>query len=82
MDPETALHLVKDGVTLLLLDVPQFTLIGVDTQMVSAGPNFKGIKMIPPGVHFIYYSSSDRLGGAFSPIIGFFVYTNPSEVLL
>lgn len=26
-------------------------------QMFSVGPNFKGIKMIPPGIHFIYYST-------------------------
>lgn len=25
------------------------------------GPAFKGIKMIPPGVHFVFYSSSTRL---------------------
>lgn len=30
-------------------------------QIFMAGPNFKGIKMIPPGIHFIYYSSSNRL---------------------
>jgi len=24
------------------------------------GPAFKGIKMIPPGTHFVYYSSSSR----------------------
>lgn len=30
-------------------------------QMFSSGPNFMGIKMIPPGVHFVYYSSSNRL---------------------
>lgn len=33
MDPEKALELVKNGVTLLLLDVPQFTLVGIDTQV-------------------------------------------------
>ena len=32
MDPQTALELVKHGATLLLLDVPQYTLIGIDTQ--------------------------------------------------
>lgn len=30
-------------------------------QMFSVGPAFKGIKMIPPGPHFVYYSSSNRL---------------------
>ncbi|KAJ0954436.1 putative A1 cistron-splicing factor, AAR2 [Helianthus annuus] len=29
-------------------------------QIFSVGPNFKGIKMIPPGPHFVYYSSSNR----------------------
>ncbi|KAL6512930.1 hypothetical protein OROHE_019720 [Orobanche hederae] len=60
MDPETALEFVKHGATIILLDVPKYTLIGVDTQMYSSGPNFKGIKMIPPGIHFVYYSSSNR----------------------
>ncbi|KAM7520305.1 hypothetical protein LguiB_019267 [Lonicera macranthoides] len=82
MDPEIALGLVKNGATLLLLDVPQFTLIGIDTQMFSAGPTFKGIKMIPPGPHFIYYSSSNRDGTTFSPMIGFFVDASASEVIV
>lgn len=33
MDPESAAEFVKQGITLLLLDVPQFTLIGIDTQV-------------------------------------------------
>ncbi|KAG5528089.1 hypothetical protein RHGRI_028879 [Rhododendron griersonianum] len=82
MDPETALGLVKHGATLLLLDVPQYTLVGIDTQMFSVGPAFKGIKMIPPGPHFVYYSSSNREGSEFSPVIGFFVDLSPSEVVV
>lgn len=35
MDPETALGLVKHGATLLLLDVPQYTLVGIDTQVTK-----------------------------------------------
>ncbi|KAB5516657.1 hypothetical protein DKX38_027305 [Salix brachista] len=82
MDPETALELVKQGVTLLLLDVPQYTLFGIDTQMFTVGPAFKGIKMIPPGPHFAYYSSSSKDGKQFSPIVGFFVDAAPSEVIV
>ncbi|KAG8373778.1 hypothetical protein BUALT_Bualt11G0060500 [Buddleja alternifolia] len=82
MDSETALEFVKRGVTLLLLDVPQYTLIGIDTQMFSSGPNFKGIKMIPPGIHFIYHSSSTREGSEFSPMIGFFIDASPSQVIV
>ncbi|KAJ6421340.1 hypothetical protein OIU84_028670 [Salix udensis] len=82
MDSETALELVKQGVTLLLLDVPQYTLVGIDTQMFTVGPAFKGIKMIPPGPHFVYYSSSSKDGKQFSPIVGFFVDAAPSEVIV
>ncbi|KAL4614026.1 hypothetical protein ACB092_07G025700 [Castanea dentata] len=82
MDPNTALELVKQGVTLLLLDVPQYTLLGIDTEMFSVGPAFKGIKMIPPASHFLYYSSSTRDGKDFSPIIGFFIHAAPSEVIV
>lgn len=82
MDPETALELVKQGATILLLDVPQYTLVGIDTQMFTVGPAFKGIKMIPPGPHFVYYSSSSKDGKQFSPIVGFFVDAAPSEVIV
>ncbi|XP_019055590.1 PREDICTED: protein AAR2 homolog isoform X2 [Nelumbo nucifera] len=82
MDSGTALKLVKHGATLLLLDVPQYTLVGIDTQMFSVGPLFKGIKMIPPGPHFVYYSSADRNGNEFSPVVGFFLDACPSEVIV
>ncbi|XP_073116266.1 uncharacterized protein [Elaeis guineensis] len=82
MDQETALDLVKNGATLLLLDVPQFTLFGIDTQMFSVGPNFKGIKMVPPGPHFIYYSPSNKEGNEFSPTVGCFLTTQPAEVVV
>ncbi|KAI3915884.1 hypothetical protein MKW98_004325 [Papaver atlanticum] len=82
MEQEKALELVKKGATLLCLDVPQYTLFGIDTQMFTVGPNFKGIKMIPPGPHFVYYSSSNKDGNAFSPVVGFFVITSPSLVIV
>ncbi|GFY86740.1 AAR2 protein family [Actinidia rufa] len=81
MDPETALGLVKHGATLLLLDVPQYTLVGIDTQMFSVGPAFKGIKMIPPGPHFVYYSSSNRATGMEELNIDRALYTSDSELL-
>ncbi|XP_057791702.1 uncharacterized protein LOC131008706 isoform X2 [Salvia miltiorrhiza] len=82
MEAEKALELVKKGATLLALDVPPYTLFGIDTQIFSAGPNFKGIKMIPPGIHYIYYSSSNREGSEFSPIIGFFIDASSSQVIV
>lgn len=82
MDPEAAAELVRKGATLLLLDVPQHTLLGIDTQVFSVGPRFKGIKMVPPGPHFVYYCSSSRHGNEFAPTVGFFLTTHPSEVIV
>ncbi|GJN12032.1 hypothetical protein PR202_ga30275 [Eleusine coracana subsp. coracana] len=79
MDPEAATELVRKGATLLLLDVPQRTLFGIDTQVFSVGPKFKGIKMVPPGPHFVYYCSPSRHSNEFAPTVGFFVTTQPSE---
>ncbi|CAN6270898.1 unnamed protein product [Urochloa humidicola] len=82
MDPEVATELVRKGSTLLLLDVPQRTLFGIDTQIFSVGPKFKGMKMVPPGPHFVYYCSSSRSGSEFAPTVGFFLTTQPSEVIV
>ena len=40
---------------LLCLDVPEKTEIGIDYNSWHTGERFKGIKMIPPGVHFVFY---------------------------
>uniref|UniRef100_A0A0E0KMF3 AAR2 splicing factor homolog n=1 Tax=Oryza punctata TaxID=4537 RepID=A0A0E0KMF3_ORYPU len=82
VDSEAATELVRKGATLLLLDVPQRTLLGVDTQVFSVGPKFKGIKMVPPGPHFLYYCSPNRHGNEFAPTVGFFLTTHPSEVIV
>jgi len=82
MNSDQALHLVKVGASLLFLNVPASTSFGIDLQMFVVGPNFKGVKMMPPGPHFIYYSAASRFGGDTSPITGFFVYVISSQVVV
>ncbi len=41
---------------LLLLDVPQNIQFGIDNTFWKTGNKFKGVKLIPPGAHFVYYS--------------------------
>ena len=55
LDPDTARRIFEVGANLFMLDVPINTEIGVDMNSWNTGPNFKGIKMIPPGVHFVYW---------------------------
>jgi len=55
MNQATAQHLFEAGAVLILLDVPYGTEIGINMNSWQAAENFKGIKMIPPGLHFIYF---------------------------
>ncbi|KAG0344856.1 a1-alpha2 repression [Podila humilis] len=57
MDNNTLKRLFKAGAILLVLDAPQNQLeFGIDVNCWNTGPKFKGIKIIPPGAHFVYYS--------------------------
>ncbi|GFH24152.1 uncharacterized protein HaLaN_21887 [Haematococcus lacustris] len=80
LDPETARELATVGAALLLLDVPVGTLIGIDQQCFAAGPLFKGVKMLPPGPHFITYSAVSAHTASASPATGFFLHALPHAV--
>lgn len=47
--------LFREGAMFVFLDVPEKTEFGIDYNSWETGPKFKGVKMIPPGIHFIYY---------------------------
>ncbi|KRZ59119.1 Protein AAR2 -like protein [Trichinella nativa] len=81
MSPEEALQLFEYGAFALFPDLPNGFEFGVDYNAWSTGPKFKGIKMIPPGVHFIYVSSLGKHGDR-APRIGFFHNFAPKEVLV
>ncbi|KAL2653809.1 hypothetical protein R1flu_021937 [Riccia fluitans] len=77
-----ALELVKSAAILLILDMPANSSFGFNTQMFVVGPNFRGVKMILPGPHFVYYSSKSKHGSDSSPVTGFFIYASPSQVIV
>jgi A1 cistron-splicing factor AAR2 len=74
MDNETAKHLVENGATFILLDLPVNSEFGIDYNCWRVGEQFKGIKMIPPGIHYIYYSSVDGTNGQVSCVRNGFFY--------
>lgn len=83
MDQETAQNLFAQGGIIVALDVPKGTQFGIDYHSWSVGPNFKGVKMIPPGFHFVYYSAVDSSAvGAnrTGPRTGFFGFIEQGEV--
>lgn len=80
MDQDTANKLFEVGAIFLFLDVPEKTEFGIDYNSWQTGPNFKGVKMIPPGLHFIYFNPTDKYGhvGLRS---GFFYNFEPKEIV-
>lgn len=45
---------------LLLLDAPKGIQFGIDNQYWQTGPLFQGVKLLPPGAHYAYYSLADE----------------------
>ncbi|XP_032431981.1 protein AAR2 homolog [Xiphophorus hellerii] len=84
MDPDVALRLFEEGATLVLLGVPQGTELGIDCKSWQVGPRFRGVKMIPPGLHFLHFCSvnSPSCGGEIGPKSGLFLTLKPREILL
>ncbi|KAL1021589.1 hypothetical protein UPYG_G00015250 [Umbra pygmaea] len=84
MDPEVARSLFEEGATLVLLGVPEGTELGIDYKCWQVGPRFRGVKMIPPGLHFLHYSSFSAVGsgGTTGPRTGLFLTLKPREILM
>lgn len=81
MDQETAKRLMQEGAIFILLDVPIGTEFGIDMKSWNTGENFRGVKMIPPGIHYIFYSSISNTGDT-APRSGFIYNFKKSEVLV
>lgn len=60
--PEVLNTLFEEGAFFIFLDVPTGTEFGIDMKIWNTDENFRGVKMIPPGLHFIHYSSVDNYG--------------------
>lgn len=43
------------GAFLIFQDFPAGSEFGIDYQSWRVGDQFKGLKMIPPGIHFVYF---------------------------
>lgn len=84
MDPDVARRLFEEGAFLVLLGVPRGTELGIDCKSWQVGPRFKGVKMIPPGLHFLHYCSANpaSCGGEIGPKTGLFLNLKPREILL
>lgn len=81
IDQDVARRLLVEGATLLVLDVPEGTNFGIDMKSWETGERFKGVKMIPPGMHFVYHSAVGRHGDT-GPRTGFMHYFKRGDIVL
>ncbi|XP_078050617.1 protein AAR2 homolog [Augochlora pura] len=81
MDQELAQRLLVEGAKLVILNVPSGTEMGIDLKSWNTADNFKGIKMIPPGFHYVHYSAVNEFG-ELAPKIGFLHTFKKSEFLV
>ena len=50
-------------------------------QIYTVGPHFKGVKMLPPGPHFLGYSAVSTYGDV-APVTWFFLSVKTSQVVV
>lgn len=79
MNSDTARQLFESGGILHVLDAPKEMEFGIDMYSWQIGPQFQGIKMIPPGIHFCYYSERDSLTKQLANRQGFFIEIRQSN---
>lgn len=81
MSPERAKKLFATGGFLIATNLPVGSVFGIDMKVYHIGDKFHGLKMIPPGLHFIYYSTVSK-EGCVAPRTGFFHHFKSKEILV
>ncbi|CAI5441229.1 unnamed protein product [Caenorhabditis angaria] len=76
LPPEIVNYMYIHGSFLLFLDFPEGSEFGIDYKSWKTGDKFRGLKMIPPGVHFVYCSINS------TPRIGFFHTFKAGEIVV
>lgn len=81
LSPERARKLFDNGGVLIVKNLPIGSIFGIDMKVYHVGVKFRGLKMIPPGIHFIHYSAVSK-DGCTAPRTGFFHFFKPKEILI
>lgn len=78
---EMARILYEEGALLIIAGVPTGTEIGVDLSPNKVDEMFRGIKMIPPGAHFVY-TAAEGVYGDTAARVGFIHYFKKQEIVV
>lgn len=84
IDPDEAKYLYENHCAILVLEnLPTGSEFGIDMIAYRTGEKFRGVKLIPPGVHFVYACSMDKNNKqTLGPRCGFFHNFQEKEFLL
>lgn len=81
MPQDLARKLFEEGAILILVGVPIGTEFGIDLKSYKVGENFRGIKMIPPGPHFVHTAAEGPYGDS-ALRVGFIHYYKKQEIVI
>lgn len=81
MSPELAQQLLAAGAVLIVAGCPVGTEFGIDLNAYRIDERFRGVKMIPPGVHYVYTASQGAYGDT-ALRTGFMHFFQPGEVVI
>lgn len=76
MDNDEALRRFKTGACVLVLNFPVEMDFGIDLRSWTVGPKFKGLKMVPAGIHLLYWDAGHGMTQ------GMWFHARPSQVLI
>lgn len=81
MPQDVAQKLFEEGAILIISGIPLGTEFGIDLTAYKVGSKFRGVKMIPPGPHFIYTSAQGPYGDT-AHRVGFIHYFKKQEIVI
>lgn len=81
MSPAVALALFDNCAALIIAGVPPGTEFGIDQHSFLIGEDFRGVKMIPEGVHFVYCAAKGAYGET-APRVGFVHHFTRGEIVV
>lgn len=81
MPQEMAQKLFEEGALLIIAGLPTGTEFGVDLNSNKVDEMFRGIKMIPPGPHFVY-TAAEGVYGDTAARVGFIHFFKRQEILI
>lgn len=81
MPQDMARILYEEGALLIIAGIPTGTEIGVDLSPNKVDDMFRGVKMIPPGAHFVYTAAEGTYGDT-AARVGFIHFFKKQEIVI